>query len=99
MIGHGIPSPETARQFLYQFHEKEKIEAAKQGREPKRIAYIPEETEGLAGLGRVNRDQTRQSSVRYCGGVTACRWADCSPDFDWLDLFVPGPFVLGIDTN
>ena len=21
MIGHGIPSPEAARQFLYQFHE------------------------------------------------------------------------------
>jgi hypothetical protein len=25
MIGHGIPSPEAARQFLYQFHEEEKI--------------------------------------------------------------------------
>jgi hypothetical protein len=65
MIGHGIPSPEAARQFLYQFHEEEKIEAAKQGREAKQIAYIPEETEALAGLGRVNRDLI-QELVRRC---------------------------------
>ena len=31
-IGHGIPSPEAARKFLYQFHEEEKIEQAKQRR-------------------------------------------------------------------
>jgi len=65
MIGHGIPSPEAARQFLYQFHEEEKIEAAKQGREAKQIAYIPEETEALAGLGRVNRDLI-QELIRRC---------------------------------
>jgi len=55
MIGHGIPSPEAARKFLYQFHEEEKIEAAKGRRSGDEIAYIPEETEPLAGLGLVNR--------------------------------------------
>ena len=55
MIGHGIPSPEAARKFLYQFHEAEKIEAAKGRRSGDEIAYIPEETEPLAGLGLVNR--------------------------------------------
>lgn len=55
MIGHGIPSPEAARQFLYQFHEEEKIEEAKQRRTGDEIAYIPEETEALKGLGLVNR--------------------------------------------
>jgi hypothetical protein len=55
MIGHGIPSPEVARKFLYQFHEEEKIEAAKGRRTGDAIAYIPEETEPLAGLGLVNR--------------------------------------------
>lgn len=55
MIGHGIPSPEVARKFLYQFHEEEKIEAAKGRRTGDEIAYIPEETEPLAGLGEVNR--------------------------------------------
>jgi hypothetical protein len=55
MIGHGIPSPEAARQFLYQFHEEEKIEEAKQRRSGDEIAYIPEETEPLKGLGLVNR--------------------------------------------
>lgn len=55
MIGHGIPSPEAARQFLYQFHEEEKIEAAKRRRTGDEIAYIPEETEPLKGLELVNR--------------------------------------------
>lgn len=55
MIGHGIPSPEAARKFLYQFHEEEKIEQAKQRRVGDEIAYIPEETEALAGLGLVNQ--------------------------------------------
>jgi hypothetical protein len=55
MIGHGIPSPEVARKFLYQFHEEEKVEAAKGRRTGDEIAYIPEETEPLAGLGLVNR--------------------------------------------
>jgi hypothetical protein len=55
MIGHGIPSPEAARKFLYQFHKEEKIEEAKQRRTGDQIAYIPEETEPLVGLGLVNR--------------------------------------------
>ena len=55
MMGHGIPSPEAARKFLYQFHKEEKIEEAKQRRTGDRIAYIPEETEPLVGLGLVNR--------------------------------------------
>jgi hypothetical protein len=55
MIGHGIPSPEVARKFLYQFHEEEKIEAAKGRRIGAEIAYIPEESEPLVGLGLVNR--------------------------------------------
>jgi hypothetical protein len=55
MIGHGIPSPEVARKFLYQFHEEGKVEEAKRRRSGDEIAYIPEETEPLAGLGLVNR--------------------------------------------
>jgi len=55
MMGHGIPSPEAARKFLYQFHQEEKIEEAKQRRSGDQIAYIPEETEPLEGLGLVNR--------------------------------------------
>ncbi len=55
MLGHGIPSPEAARKFLYQFHDEEKIEEAKRRRTGDEIAYIPEETEPLRGLGLVNR--------------------------------------------
>src|SRR5207253_9933144 len=54
MLEHEIPSPEAARQFLYQFHAVAKIEEAKQRREAEQIAFIPEENEALAGLGEVN---------------------------------------------
>src|ERR1039457_284973 len=45
-----------SRKFLYEFHEEAKIEEAKQRRTAEPIAYIPEETEALRGLGLVNRE-------------------------------------------
>ena len=56
LIGHALPSPATALQFLYQFHDEEKIEEAKRRRQPREEAYIPEENEALQGLGEVNRE-------------------------------------------
>jgi hypothetical protein len=56
LLGHEVPSPEAARKFLYAFHEKEKIEQAKQQRLPEQIAYIPLESGALQGLGKVNQD-------------------------------------------
>ena len=64
MIGHGVPSAEAARKFLYAFHEQEKIEQAKQQRLPEQIAYIPGESEPLAGLGKVNQDLIRRFAER-----------------------------------
>lgn len=64
LLGHGIPSPEAARQFLYQFHSEEKIEAAKQQLELGAKAYIPEENGPLAGLGQVNRELIQQLGKR-----------------------------------
>ena len=48
LIGHGIPSPEAARQFLYQFHAKERTAEAQQQLELGRKAYIPGENGSLA---------------------------------------------------
>jgi hypothetical protein len=56
ILGHEIPSPEAARQFLNQFHAEEKIEEAKRRRGPEQIAFIPEETDALAGLGQVSKE-------------------------------------------
>ncbi len=56
LIGHELPSPSAGLQFLYQFHEEEKIEEAKRQRGPKEEAYIPGENAPLQGLGQVNRD-------------------------------------------
>ncbi|HUY13161.1 MAG TPA: IS1380 family transposase [Terriglobia bacterium] len=67
LIGHGIPSAEAARQFLYQFHEEEKITEAQQQLELGRKAYIPGESGPLAGLGQVNRDLIQALGER-CGG-------------------------------
>jgi len=64
LIGHGFPSPEAARQFLYAFHEESKIREAQQRRRPDEIAYIPEESKALAGLGLVNRDLVQRLGRR-----------------------------------
>lgn len=64
MIGHEVPSSEAARKFLYAFHEQEKIEQAKQQRRPEQIAYIPAESEPLAGLGKVNQELIRRFGDR-----------------------------------
>ena len=64
MLGHGIPSPEAARKFLYQFHDEAKIAAAKGRRSGDEKAYIPEESEPLVGLGLVNRALVRELGRR-----------------------------------
>ena len=56
LIGHAIPSPEAARNFLYEFHEEAKIAEAKQQLSLGQVAYIPGENEALQGLAQVNRD-------------------------------------------
>ena len=56
LIGHAIPSPEAARNFLYQFHDDEKIVAAQQQLSLGQVAYIPGENAALQGLAQVNRD-------------------------------------------
>jgi len=60
LVGHQMPSPSVARKFLYEFHEEAKIEEAKRQRKAEQIAYIPEETEALQGLGLVNRGLVRE---------------------------------------
>jgi Transposase DDE domain group 1 len=64
MIGHELPSAEAARQFLNAFHQEEKIEEAKPRRLPEQIAYIPQETPPLEGLGQVNRDLVQRWGAR-----------------------------------
>jgi hypothetical protein len=64
MIGHELPSPRAALEFLYGFHEEEKIAEAQQRRLPGEIAYIPDETPPLEGLGQVNRDLVQRFGER-----------------------------------
>ncbi len=58
-LGLKVPSPEAARFFLNAFHEEEALAG--------RIfhqAFIPEETQLLAGLGEVNRDLIGKTTRR-----------------------------------
>src|SRR6266404_7513446 len=64
LIGHEIPSSSVARKFLYGFHQEEKIEEAKQQLLPGEIAYVPEETEELRGLGQVRDDGIKEFGRR-----------------------------------
>jgi hypothetical protein len=64
MLGHKVPSPESARQFLNRFHSEEKLEQARDGRKPEQIAFIPEEADALSGLGEVNRELVRELGRR-----------------------------------
>ena len=60
MLGHALPSPEAARNFLYEFHSEAHLETAKQHRSLGEIAYIPGENAALSGLGEVNREVGRR---------------------------------------
>jgi hypothetical protein len=64
LIGHTLPSPEAARKFLYAFHDAGKIEQARQRLGPKATSYIPEESEPLGALARVNVDLVREMGRR-----------------------------------
>jgi hypothetical protein len=56
-LGLKVSSPESARFFVNAFHEEEKL----LGRIPHE-AFIPEETEWLQGLEKVNRDLIRKAA-------------------------------------
>lgn len=64
LIGHEIPSASAARKFLYEFHEEEKLEEARQQVLPGHKAYIPGENEALSGLGEVNRGLVQEVGRR-----------------------------------
>jgi hypothetical protein len=64
LIGHEFPSPSAARKFLYGFHREEKIEEARQHMLPGQVAFIPGESDALAGLGEANRELVREVGRR-----------------------------------
>jgi hypothetical protein len=64
LLGHGIPFPQAARQFLYQFHAEDKMEEAKQPRLPEQIAFIAEENDACRGWEDVNRELVQELGRR-----------------------------------
>ena len=64
LVGHELPSPEAARNFLYQFHDEEKIEKARKQLPAGKSSYIVEENEALRGLGQVNTDLVQELARR-----------------------------------
>ena len=64
LLGHDFPSLRAGLEFLYPFHDEQKIEEAKRRRAPDEIAYIPEESASLQGLGRVKRSLVQELGSR-----------------------------------
>lgn len=53
LMERAFPSPETARRYLYGFHDEALIKKAQESLRSGETAYVPEENEALQGLGRV----------------------------------------------
>lgn len=64
MLGHAVPSPEAARQFLYHFHAQEKLEKAQQELPVGQVCYIAEESGPLRALAQVNRELVQEVGRR-----------------------------------
>lgn len=64
LLGREIPGPDAARKFMNRFHSDDKIEAAKKRRSPGQLAFIPDETEALEGLGRVGEELIKELGLR-----------------------------------
>lgn len=60
MLGYAVPSSRCVGDFLEAFHDADKVEQARQAAQAQeRLAFVPEQTPALAGLGRVQREQVR----------------------------------------
>jgi hypothetical protein len=72
LMGRAFPSADSLRRHLYEFHEQELIEkAASEARKREQVAYIPEESEALKGLARVNVALVRRVAQQSkCGKAT-----------------------------
>jgi Transposase DDE domain group 1 len=64
LVGHELPSPEAARNFLYQFHDEENIEQARKQLAEGKSSYIVAENAALRGLGQVNTDLVQELARR-----------------------------------
>jgi hypothetical protein len=84
VLAHGITFPEAARQFLYRFHEQEKVAEAKGRRGPDPIAFLAEETRALgqAALPTVTNFSETPTSQSF-GGVQclAHHFSPRSPEY------------------
>jgi hypothetical protein len=83
MLGHGVPSPEAARKFLYQFHEPDKIEQAQRELPMDEVSYVPEESAPLRGLAQVNRDLVGELARRCAGEKIATIDLDATVIESW----------------
>ena len=66
MLGHGLPSPEAARKFLYAFHDEERIAQAQAELPVGQVSYIPSESEPLRALAQVHQELVQEIG-RRCG--------------------------------
>jgi hypothetical protein len=77
-LGHELPSPGVARNFLYEFHDESRIDHARQQCTLLGLkAYIPGENAALSGLGQVNREVVQEVGRRCPGAEDRDRGSGC----------------------
>ena len=64
LLERRLPSPDALLSFLYAFHDPQLIKKAQERRSPDTVAYIPEESPALLGLGRVNLELVQRVAAR-----------------------------------
>lgn len=78
MLGYTPPAPETARQWLEQFHDERLM-----GERPSQGSFLPRESEGLAGLKEVGRRVVRA----YVEGVKPGKEVTLDVDAHLVETF------------
>ena len=64
MLGHALPSPGAARDFLNAFHDQERIAQAQRELPAGQVSYIPSESAPLRALAQVNQDLVQEIGRR-----------------------------------
>jgi hypothetical protein len=79
MLGHELPSPGAARNFLYAFHDPERIEQAQRELPAGQVSYIPSEGVRLRALAQVNQDLVQEIGRRCADQKIATVDLDATP--------------------
>jgi hypothetical protein len=90
LLGYTLPSADWVRAFAKGFHDEALLEQAKARRPAGLVSYIPDESEPLQGLGRVNtalchavarRGKGRRATLDHDATIQECHKSQALPHY------------------